>query len=169
MRLNIADIIYKDGGRIPFEVSFDFSDFEFGGECPVDEPVIAKGQVINKAGALLVEGTVSTTMHPHCDRCCKPMEKHVSIPVQALVADEISNDDNDSIFLMEEGFVDLEEIVATTFVLNQDSKNLCSDDCKGLCPGCGADLNIESCRCKKEVDPRLAALQQLLKDKEDQI
>ena len=47
-----------------------------------------------------------------------------------------------------------------------DIKNLCSDDCKGLCFKCGVDLNVEPCRCKPEVDPRLAALAQLL-DNED--
>ena len=50
------------------------------------------------------------------------------------------------------------------FVLHLDTKNLCSPDCKGLCPGCGADLNREPCRCKKEVDPRLAKLAQLLEE-----
>ena len=46
-----------------------------------------------------------------------------------------------------------------------DTKNLCSPDCKGLCPGCGANLNHEACRCKKAVDPRLAKLAQLLEDR----
>ena len=48
------------------------------------------------------------------------------------------------------------------FVLNMDSKMLCSEDCKGLCCGCGTNLNFEDCSCEKEVDPRLAALKQLL-------
>ena len=43
-------------------------------------------------------------------------------------------------------------------------KPLCRDDCRGLCPRCGADLNRENCRCRgKDVDPRLAKLLQLKK------
>jgi uncharacterized protein len=48
------------------------------------------------------------------------------------------------------------------FVLNMDSRLICSEDCKGVCPRCGKDLNQGSCSCEKEVDPRLAALKQLL-------
>ena len=57
---------------------------------------------------------------------------------------------------------DLDEILTTAVVLNMDSKLLCSEDCKGLCPKCGADLNLGPCGCKPETDPRLAVLQQFL-------
>ncbi|MDY5613643.1 MAG: DUF177 domain-containing protein, partial [Dysosmobacter sp.] len=53
----------------------------------------------------------------------------------------------------------------TAFILEMDTKTLCSEDCKGLCPRCGADLNLGPCSCKKEVDPRLAALAKLLENK----
>ena len=55
--------------------------------------------------------------------------------------------------------------MTTTFVLNMDSKLLCSEDCKGLCSRCGANLNLGPCDCKPEPDPRFAALQQLLDKK----
>ena len=58
--------------------------------------------------------------------------------------------------------LDLDELMGEVFILNLDTKNLCSEDCKGICPGCGADLNKEACRCKREIDPRLAKLAQLL-------
>ena len=51
------------------------------------------------------------------------------------------------------------------FILEMDTKTLCSPDCMGLCPGCGVNLNHEECRCKKAVDPRLAKLAQLLENK----
>ena len=52
-------------------------------------------------------------------------------------------------------------------VLAMDSKHVCSEDCKGLCATCGADLNQGPCGCKPEIDPRFAALAQLL-DKESE-
>ena len=58
--------------------------------------------------------------------------------------------------------IDLDDILTTAVVLNMDSKLLCSEDCKGLCPKCGADLNLGPCDCKPEMDPRLAVLQQFL-------
>ena len=47
-------------------------------------------------------------------------------------------------------------------MLNLDSKLLCREDCKGLCSRCGKNLNLGPCDCRKEPDPRLAALAQLL-------
>ena len=167
MLLDISSIIFVDGGRVPFSAQFDFSDFDFYGEHSASEPVEANGEVINRAGALVVQGEVTTVMHPTCDRCAQKFDKQVNIPIDAVVASELPDDDYDSLFPIEDGKIDLEEIVSTTFVLNLDSKNLCSEDCLGLCPGCGVDLNHEPCRCKKEIDPRLAALSQLLKDRSD--
>ena len=60
--------------------------------------------------------------------------------------------------------VDLADLARTAFILDMDTTALCSEDCQGLCPGCGVNLNEEPCRCKKQVDPRLAALAKLLQD-----
>ena len=65
---------------------------------------------------------------------------------------------DDEIVLLENDEVDLAELARDAFILDMDTKTLCSEDCKGLCPGCGVNLNREPCRCKKQVDPRLAAL-----------
>ena len=86
--------------------------------------------------------------------------------MDCLLADELEDEENDEIVLLEGSEVDLDELVTTAFVLAMDTKNLCSEDCKGLCAKCGADLNLGPCGCRPEVDPRLAALAQLL-DKED--
>ena len=64
-----------------------------------------------------------------------------------------------------DGKVDLGDLARTMFILGMDTKTLCSEDCKGLCPGCGADLNLGPCSCKKEADPRLAVLAKLLENK----
>ena len=74
----------------------------------------------------------------------------------------MENGDSDEIVLLEDGAVDVGELARTAFILEMDAKTLCSEDCKGLCPGCGVDLNQGSCTCKKEVDPRLAVLARLL-------
>ena len=68
-------------------------------------------------------------------------------------------------FSVEDGeFVDVEDLARTTFLLEMDTKMLCSQDCKGLCPRCGADLNLGPCFCKKELDPRMAILATLLEN-----
>ena len=61
------------------------------------------------------------------------------------------------------GLEQVDDLVEEDLILDQPSKVLCSEECRGLCPMCGKDLNEGSCDCRREtVDPRLAALQQLL-------
>ena len=65
-------------------------------------------------------------------------------------------------FLLEGETLDIADLLETVFILNMDTKSLCRDDCKGLCPRCGKDLNEGPCQCRSEIDPRLAVLEQLL-------
>ncbi len=70
--------------------------------------------------------------------------------------------DFDDYIVVESGVLDLDELVEEEVQLFLPSKMLCSDDCKGLCAKCGKNLNLGKCDCKKDVDPRMAALLQLL-------
>ena len=82
-----------------------------------------------------------------------------------MLAESLENGESDEIELLEDGKADLGELARTAFILGMDTKTLCSEDCKGLCSRCGADLNLGPCSCKKEIDPRLAALAKLLENK----
>ena len=64
--------------------------------------------------------------------------------------------------------MDVGDLARTAFILGMDTKTLCSEDCKGLCPRCGADLNLGPCGCGKEADPRLAVLAKLLENRENE-
>ena len=93
------------------------------------------------------------------------LEKEV--PYSCLLSEELQTEDNLDIVLLEEGKVDVGDLARTEFILEMDIQTLCSEDCKGICPGCGVDLNQGSCTCKKEVDPRLAVLAKLLEKDKD--
>lgn len=61
--------------------------------------------------------------------------------------------------------IDISDNIREALQLMLPMKPVCSKDCKGLCPHCGCDLNIEQCDCTtEEIDPRLAVLGQLIKD-----
>ena len=132
------------------------------------EPVSAEGTVRNTAGVLVLEAVIATNLHAVCDRCAAPFERRVSWPVHAVLTRSLEREDeaDEWTFLLQEGdMADLDEILTTAFVLNMDSKLLCRPDCKGICPRCGKNLNEGACSCRPEIDPRLAVLGQLLKDK----
>ena len=167
MLLRLSKIIDVPNGAVPFETTLDLRDMQFGSGYPVQEPVEAKGQIKNTAGVLLMEGELKTTLHGVCDRCAEPFDRQLVYPIHAVLTTELENEDeaDEWTFLLEDDTADLDEILTTAFVLNMDCKLLCKPSCKGLCFRCGKNLNDGPCQCRPEVDPRLAVLGQLLKDK----
>ena len=164
MRLGLSGIMDRPGESITFSTSVDLSDLLYGTSYPVSEPVLASGVVRNTAGVLVMTGEISTCIHGVCDRCAADFDRDVNIPMNVVLVNELANEENEDewVFPLEADSADLEDIVRTVFVLNMDSKMLCSPDCKGLCHRCGKNLNYEACTCQKEIDPRFAALKQLL-------
>ena len=162
MRLNLQNIIHVPGACLPFEFSMDLSKEEFFGNYPVTRPVQVEGRVKNIAGMLVLEGEATTLLDCVCDRCMEPFQKEKTVRLYALPAESLEGEEDEDMVLLEDGELDVGDLAYTAFVLDMDTKYLCSEDCKGLCPGCGVNLNREACRCRKPVDPRWAALEQLL-------
>ena len=164
MRLGLSDIIHTPGASVSFSDSVDLSDLQFGTCYPVTEPVRITGTVRNTADVLMMKGEITTCLHGVCDRCASDFTQDVTIPVDVVLVEELSNEDSEDewVFPLEADAADLDDIVRTVFVLNLDTKLLCSPGCKGLCCRCGKNLNDGHCGCQKELDPRFAALRQLL-------
>ena len=168
MLLDVRKLINAPGERMPFQFELDLSDVDFGGLYPIQNPVVVTGDVRNTAEMLLLRFTASSTLKSVCDRCLKAFDQEKTVSAEYLLAEELENEDNDDIILLEDGCVDAGDLARTAFILGMDTKTLCSEDCKGICPGCGVNLNQGSCTCKKEVDPRLAVLAKLLEKDSDQ-
>ena len=164
MLLGLSKIIDCPGASVSFSDSVDLSDLQFGTSYPISEPVVAEGTVRNTAGVLVMKGMIHTTIHGTCDRCANDFDRYMETPIDAVLVTELANEENEDewVFPLEGDSADLEDIIRTIFVLNLDSKLLCKDDCAGLCCRCGKNLNDGPCNCQKELDPRFAALRQLL-------
>ena len=164
MLLDVRSILHTPGKRLEFQFELDLTDVEFFGRYPVTESVKVRGEVKNTADILDLDLTAQTVLDAMCDRCGKEFRQDKVVSYSCILAEEIQNEDNDESVLLEDGKVDVEDLARTAFILEMDTKTLCSEDCKGLCARCGADLNLGPCSCKKEVDPRLAALAKLLEN-----
>lgn len=164
MLLGLSKIIDSPGASVSFSTSVDLSDLRYGVSYPVTEPVLAQGTVRNTAGVLMMTGNLTTCIHGVCDRCAADFDREINFPIDVVLVTELSNEENEDewVFPLEGDSADLDDIVRTVFVLNLDSKLLCREDCKGLCHRCGKNLNEGPCNCQKELDPRFAALKQLL-------
>ena len=165
MKLNLKRFAQEPGAALPFDYQLDLSDVEWNGQRPFAHGVHVKGKVRNMAGAMLLNARLDAVLSLVCDRCASPFEREKTVEYETLLALELANEESDDIVVLDpDGVLELDELMREVFLLEMDTKNLCSEDCKGLCSGCGADLNREACRCKKEIDPRLAKLAQLLED-----
>lgn len=133
------------------------------------EPVQVKAQVY-KLDPHLIEADVeqSTRATLTCSRCLTEME----IPVNVRWAEKFTDvehragetEEREIHFVDSE--LDLTPYVREALLLALPFAPVCREDCKGLCPKCGINRNAESCGCQIEsIDPRLAKLQELLKDK----
>ena len=165
MLIDVRPILHIPGKELNFQFELDLSDMEFGGRNPSNRPVIVEGAVRNRAEVLYLELTARTTLDAVCDRCGKEFLQEKAVSYSCILAEELQNEEDDEILPLEDGKVDVGELAREAFILDMDTKTLCSEDCKGLCPHCGADLNLGHKNRKKEVDPRLAVLAKLLENK----
>lgn len=161
MQLDLRKIIDAPGAEVSFDFELDASDLSFPQVAGYKGNPRAIGRVFNEAGILRVEGSVEAEMLCICDRCGGEFESSKVTEVDAVLATEES-EDNPDLFIIEGDAIDISELVLTCFILDMETKFLCSEDCKGLCPGCGKNLNLGPCGCRKQPDPRFAVLEQLL-------
>ena len=161
MQVDVREIINVPGERRFFDYEPSPEGLETGAVAALLPGWRAFGVIENRAGVLHLEGTLEAAVTYECSRCLKAVDKTLTIPMHAVLVERESTEEPDA-FLIVGGMVDVDEIVFDAFILNADDRFLCSEDCKGLCSRCGADLNEGPCGCEKEIDPRLAVLRQLL-------
>jgi len=161
MRLNLREIIEIPGGSVPFKCELETEGLDFPSIKEYISRPFAEGRVFNEAGILTLEGTLTAEMICYCDRCGAEFDSVKEMPLSVTIVEE-DTADNPELFLLEGDEIDLDEILSTCFVLDMETKFLCSEDCKGLCSTCGKNLNLGPCECRKPIDPRFAVLEQLL-------
>jgi DUF177 domain-containing protein len=133
-------------------------------------PVDLQFDVFKDKQQFRLVGHVKTTLELACGRCLESFTLSVDQPFDLRYQPharntgegerEIEEDDLTTAFY-ENDEIDLGQLMREQFYLALPMKPLCSDDCKGLCPICGTNLNRGACDCSRNWDdPRLAALKQ---------
>ena len=102
-----------------------------------------------------------------CGRCAKELTKDLCVSAEYGVTRHLS-DDAEEYVEAPEGLLDVGEIARTLFYLELPQRVLCKDDCQGLCPVCGTDLNLSTCSCKQvKKGNTLEGLKKLLDNYEE--
>jgi len=125
-------------------------------------PYKGKVVLIRTDKGLLARGTLVTLVGAVCSRCLGDFDQELPIDFE----EEFLPQREEGAFIIDEyRQIDLSEVTRQYTLLAEPMKPLCSEDCAGLCARCGRNLNLGSCDCKKEIDPRLAVLTSLAKDR----
>ena len=109
-------------------------------------------------------GRLEGSSRDACRRCLVDVESPVAEDVHLLFAESEGEDTDDSdVYVIEarDHELDLRPAIREQWLLAVPSLVVCRDDCKGLCPKCGADLNLGACSCAPTQDPRWDALRSL--------
>ena len=138
----------RDGERISGEIpaealGFDPDDLLFQPASPLRYDLFVQPL----GGELLVRGSASEDFTCLCVRCAREFRWTAEEP-------EVSF----SLEVGDDSFADLTEELRQDIILYFPSNPVCSEDCKGLCPHCGANLNEGPCSCRPEGDPRWGGL-----------
>ena len=132
--------------------------------------------IIPTGAGAVARGTIEVDYETQCARCLKPLRRTLKIQIDRECS--LKQIDDPASYHPDEGpditpvpilsgeIVDLSELIREAIVINAPVRELCSEDCKGICPRCGANLNEGECQCEEDqVDPRLAPLRKLLEEK----
>lgn len=112
---------------------------------------------------VLLSGTVDAPVHGECSRCLDPLDDRVTAAFTELYAYPASATDSttdpDEVSRVVEDFVDLEPVVHDALLLTMPQAPVCTEDCLGLCPGCGAKrADLDPDHRHETIDPRWAGL-----------
>jgi len=170
MRVKVGKIKDIPGEVMRVETKVPPGVMEDGNEEVVfTQPLRLELELTGTGSAILAEGTVKTAVQLSCARCLKPF----SLPIEAPFGETYypagpeQKIHREEWISFEDEVIDLRPEVMETILIALPMKAVCREDCRGLCPSCGQNLNTGDCNCRHEkIDPRLAVLMDLAKHKE---
>jgi uncharacterized protein len=164
MKIRIEDIP-EEGLDLDIEENFGPE------EISLVSPVKAHLELTKAHSEVIVVGNVSAEVELECSRCLKKFRHIMSVPIDVVYhpmedigtdRHELKDDEMDMGFYQGEE-LDLKELIREQIMLNIQMKPLCDENCRGICPQCGTDLNTDTCSCEtKKIDSRLEVLKRLL-------
>lgn len=166
IRINVAEIKKRLVGEKTFTYDLTPEELEIkSDELAVEGAVKTVGRMSNAGDVLLLEATMSAQVRRTCGRCLKEFTAVTKAEVVEKFYPAGAENIEQDAFVYDSDVIDITEPLREGLLLAEPMQALCKQDCRGLCPVCGADLNDDDCGCERfSVDPRLAALKQFIKN-----
>ncbi|MBP7059502.1 MAG: DUF177 domain-containing protein [Lachnospiraceae bacterium] len=171
MIIDLKDLLKNIDKKSLIAASVDFDEVDNGASSfKVIMPDVIDVTIINNGGRRLgISLNATANVIIPCDRCLSPVENIIDISVneEYRISDGelIFEADDDEITFIENNLLDVDKLLCEWILLSWPTKVLCRDDCKGICPVCGQNLNERDCGCDREVpDPRSQMFRDLLEN-----
>jgi len=149
MQLDLKKLFESGGERLSFDFELDLRELEQWGEKPFGEPVAIRGTVENRAGVVTLRYSAKGRYCAQCARCLELVQNDLHMEFSHTVVRRLNQDSDDDFVVVEDGLLDLGQLATDDISLELPIRVLCSEDCKGLCPQCGANLNKTTCSCQE--------------------
>lgn len=164
MKIDITSLLSEENRVEEWEVAIGFDTFQSKtGSFSIinNEPFLLHGEN-QENKRILIHGETDVVFAVPCGRCLEetPVPMHLVIDrCYPLLEKE---QDGDDVAELDGSVLDTDRLIRDEILINWPARVLCRDDCKGICPKCGTNLNKETCSCDKtEPDPRMAAFQDI--------
>lgn len=155
MKINVSDALQNPYSKIKFDGSLKF---ELNDEYELAEPAQVQGECSHTGeDDYLVTGTLRFKVKALCALCLKD----VTAEVVTEFSEKFSKEQDEDSYQYSGKEICLDKMLQDTAILALPMRILCSEECRGLCPDCGQDLNIKRCGCSREENNPFAAIRML--------
>lgn len=167
MLVNLSDVLTSEGRQVRESASLEMTSYKsrMGNYEIIEKSPVSFTFTNIEEGKARVEGSVCLKFKAECDRCLSEVNVMLELDFDRIVASPdvtAEEEEVDDLSFMEGYQLNVETFVYNEITGNWPAKILCKEDCRGLCPECGQNLNIRDCGCDTFVpDPRMAAIQDI--------
>ena len=163
MILDLKKLFTDKNGTISFDYGMDMSSSEIDNVYPFMAPVKVRGTVIMKDGFAQLTAKTSFDFSVPCDRCTRQINRHFDYSFSHILVRSLENEEDDRFVEVRGESLDLDELMREDILLEIPTKFLCREDCRGICPVCGKNLNDGPCGCGPQIaDARFDVLKNLI-------
>jgi uncharacterized protein len=163
MLFELRNVFQNEGEVKQVNYELDIADIDVDGVYPFKTPLNITATASNRASLVDLQLVVKFGYTRNCDRCGEEFTNAMAMAFEHKLAQTLIDDGNDDYIETPDFKLELDETVISDVLLSLPQKNLCREDCKGLCQNCGQNLNYGDCSCdKQQVDSRLEILKQFI-------
>lgn len=163
--MNLSSILNGKRQTLNIEAGFETMELKNDQGLHYLSPLIINGIIRKSSDSIRMNLNIKTKVAVPCSRCLEEAEYPIDMEAEVvlLTEDTVSWEDEYDSFIIENDEIDLIDIATLEILQEMLVQPLCGEDCQGICPSCGKNLNTEECNCKKETDSRFDILKELLK------